>query len=579
MNRKQRRAAPKPGLKQDSAPGGDDPAALLLAQALRHEHARQFDDAARAYKRLLVLKPDHAEAHNNLGRVLQAQGKLSEASASFARSLALMPQLLEQYSGVFAALLAVLPALGEAMGRAAKAWPTRLSVEQLLGPAGLAAIGEDPLLLFMLQSAPPRHIEFERLLTSLRWSLLDKSGEPMTPSTLVFCCALAKQCFINEYIFATTPDEDSKVERLGIILAEALKSGAGITPLSLAALAMYRPLHALAEAHILLERAWPPALDDVLTQQLREPALEQQLRPTIAQITPIEDDVSRRVRQQYEENPYPRWVNAAGGIKPVALDAFLRGKFPTAGFTPLGKTETLEILVPGCGTGQQATTLVQEYQGARVLAVDLSLSSLSYAKRKVPAHLSDRLDYAQGDILNLGAIGRSFDMIDVTGVLHHMRDPFEGWRVLLALLRPGGIMHLGFYSEIARGDVVATRAFIAERGYASTPEDIRRCRQDLLQTPLAGVSRFADFFSMSECRDLLFHEQEIRVSIPALKTFIDGHGLKFVGFDLHEPAVQEIRALFANNGWSMGDLDKWDALETQYPNIFAGMYQFWVQKN
>jgi hypothetical protein len=68
------------------------------------------------------------------------------------------------------------------------------------------------------------------------------------------------------------------------------------------------------------------------------------------------------------------------------------------------------------------------------------------------------------------------------------------------------------------------------------------------------------------------------VSIPALKAFIDGHGLKFIGFDLHEPAAQEIRALFANNGWSMGDLDKWGALETKYPNIFAGMYQFWVQK-
>jgi SAM-dependent methyltransferase len=579
MNRKQRRAAPNAGPKQGSAPGADDPAAQLLALALRHEHARQFDDAARAYRRLLSRRPGHAEAHNNLGRALLAQGKFSEASASFARSLALMPQLLEQYNGIFAALIAVLPVLGEAMRRAAKAWPQRLSVEQLLGPEGLASIGEDPLLLFVLQSAPPRHVEFERLMTSLRRSLLDSAGEPAAQSALVFCCALAKQCFINEYIFAATPDEDAKVEQLRIALAAELKSGAVIAPLALAIVAMYRSLHSLADAQALLDRTWLPAVDDVLTQQLREPALELKLRPSIPQLTPIEDDVSRRVRQQYEENPYPRWVNAADGITPVALDAFLRGKFPTAGFTPLGKTETLDILVPGCGTGQQATTLVQEYQGARVLAVDLSLSSLAYAKRKLPAQLSDRLDYAQGDILNLGAIGRSFDMIDVSGVLHHMRDPFEGWRILLTLLRPGGIMHLGFYSEIARGDVMAAHAFIAERGYAATPEDIRRCRQDLLQTPLASVSRFADFFSMSECRDLLFHVQETRVSIPALKSFIDGHGLKFIGFDLHEPAAHEIRTLFANNGWSMGDLDKWDALETKHPNTFAGMYQLWVQKS
>ena len=89
-----------------------------------------------------------------------------------------------------------------------------------------------------------------------------------------------------------------------------------------------------------------------------------------------------------------------------------------------------------------------------MLAVDLSLSSLCYAKRKTPAPFADRIEYAQGDILELGAIGRSFDLIDCAGVLHHMADPLEGWRVLLTLLRPGGIMHLGFYSELGRRDVV-----------------------------------------------------------------------------------------------------------------------------
>jgi SAM-dependent methyltransferase len=214
-----------------------------------------------------------------------------------------------------------------------------------------------------------------------------------------------------------------------------------------------------------------------------------------------------------------------------------------------------------------------------MLAVDLSLSSLCYAKRKTPASFADRIEYVQGDILMLGGIGRSFDLIDCGGVLHHMADPFEGWRVLLTLLRPGGIMHLGFYSEIARRDLVAARAFIAERGYASTPADIRRCRQDLLNTPLGTVSRFGDFFSTSECRDLLFHVQESRMTIPVIKDFIDRHGLKFIGFDLDDAATQNFCALFSANGWSMTDLDKWDAVERQYPDTFANMYMFWVQKS
>jgi SAM-dependent methyltransferase len=74
------------------------------------------------------------------------------------------------------------------------------------------------------------------------------------------------------------------------------------------------------------------------------------------------------------------------------------------------------------------------------------------------------IEYAQADILKLGSLGRSFDLIEPVGVLHHLRDWSQGWRVLLALLRPGGFMHVGLYSELARADIRAARAFIAERG-------------------------------------------------------------------------------------------------------------------
>ncbi|MFI4961426.1 MAG: methyltransferase domain-containing protein [Hyphomicrobiales bacterium] len=581
MNRKQRRAAHN----QSPSAGGyragpaSDPVGQLFAEADRLQRQNKLNDAARVYKRLLLLKPDHAQASNNLGCVLQAQGKLNEASARFAQALTLMPQLFEQFNGVCATLTAVLPPIGEAMRRAIAVWPNRLTADQLLGGAGLAAICDDPMLLCLLQSVPARKTELELVLTSLRAALLTEAGDAPDDGVLTFCCAMAKQCFINEYVFAVTADEDAQVDRLKAMLGDAIAAGAAIAPMRLAAQAMYLPLHALPGADALLARTWPPALDDVLTQQLREPRQELALRSTIARLTPIDDDVSLRVQQQYEENPYPRWVRVAGNVEPIAIDKHLRNKFSTAAFTPLGKTESFDILVPGCGTGLQSTEVVQCYQGARVLAVDLSLSSLCFAKRMTPASLAERIEYLQGDILKLGAIGRTFDMIDVTGVLHHMADPIEGWRILLTLLRPGGIMHLGFYSELGRRDLMAARAFIVERGYAATPADIRRCRQDLLKTPMGIIARFTDFFSTSECRDLLFHMQESRMTIPAIKAFIDGHALKFIGFDLDDTAAQNFRALFYANGWSMTDLDKWHAIETQHPNTFSGMYQLWVQKN
>lgn len=577
MNRKQRRATLKHGPPDARAaePAGSQINKMFL-DALALESAGKLDDAARSYKRVVGLNPDHTEAHNNLARVFHAQGKAKDASVFYAHALALMPQLFQQYSGIRGTLTSLLPQLDEALRRQMAAWPKRLGESELFGEAGLAAIADNPLLLVLLQSTPIRDVAFERLLTALRASLASAAtaGKPVADPILGFACALARQCFINEYVFATTPDEDVQLEDL-----RRARSGASPSAMQIAALAMYAPLHTLPSASVLLERKWNPLIDAVLTQQLREPAQERQLRDLIPRLTQIEDEVSQRVRQQYEENPYPRWVHIAGQVAPMPIDQYLRDQFPTAAFTPLGKTSALDMLIAGCGTGQVAIGSVQKHEGAQALAIDLSLTSLCYARRKTPAELASRIDYAQADILKLGSIDRSFDVIDACGVLHHMADPLAGWRILLSLLRPGGLMHLAFYSDVGRGDVAAARMFIAERKFGATPHDIRRCRQELLATPLASVTRFTDFFTTSECRDLLFHVHEARVTIPVIKDFIRENGLKFIGFEFDLPVLMRQRAQFAAAGWSLADLDRWQEVETKYPDTFSGMYQFWVQKN
>ncbi|MGA7014360.1 MAG: methyltransferase [Pseudolabrys sp.] len=577
MNRKQRRATLKHGPPDARAaePAGSQINKMFL-DALALESAGKLDDAARSYKRVVGLNPDHTEAHNNLARVFHAQGKAKDASVFYALALALMPQLFQQYSGIRRTLTSLLPQLDEALRRQMAAWPKRLGESELFGEAGLAAIADNPLLLVLLQSTPIRDVAFERLLTALRASLASAAtaGKPVADPILGFACALARQCFINEYVFATTPDEDVQLEDL-----RRARSGASPSAMQIAALAMYAPLHTLPSASVLLERKWNPPIDAVLTQQLREPAQELQLRDLIPRLTQIEDEVSQRVRQQYEENPYPRWVHIAGQVAPMPIDQYLRDQFPTAASTPLGKTSALDMLIAGCGTGQVAIGSVQKHEGAQALAIDLSLTSLCYARRKTPAELASRIDYAQADILKLGSIDRNFDVIDACGVLHHMADPLAGWRILLSLLRPGGLMHLAFYSEVGRGDVAAARMFIAERKFGATPHDIRRCRQELLATPLASVTRFTDFFTTSECRDLLFHVHEARVTIPVIKDFIRENGLKFIGFEFDLPVLMRQRAQFAAAGWSIADLDRWQEVETKCPDTFSGMYQFWVQKN
>ena len=138
MNRKQRRAmrmqgrgSPLPAAQASRAVRAE--AGRLFGQAVLYQHHGKPNEAAKLYKQVLELEPDHAEASNNLGCLLLAQGKRAAASAYFERALMLLPQLFDDFDSVAAMLLAVNPALGEGVKRAASAWPQRLSTRDLLG--------------------------------------------------------------------------------------------------------------------------------------------------------------------------------------------------------------------------------------------------------------------------------------------------------------------------------------------------------------------------------------------------------------------------------------------------------------
>lgn len=347
-----------------------------------------------------------------------------------------------------------------------------------------------------------------------------------------------------------------------------------MTPMQLLLAAAYVPLHTLAHAERLLERSWPAPVERVLTQQLREPLRERALRADIPRLTGIEDPVSRRVQDQYEENPYPRWVRAAPETQDT-IGNFLGRKFPHLE----RRTGLKDILIAGCGTGQRSIAMARKFGAANMLAVDLSLASLAYARRK-SEELGLAIAYAQADILELPLElgGRQFDLIESLGVLHHLADPFTGWGKLLSLLRPGGVMLLGLYSQMARRAVMGLRARIAQKGLGGGADDIRIFRQELIQDgdPRA-ILESEDFFSLSACRDLLFHVQEQGVTLGEIARYLQSQTLRLLGFELDETVLAAYHKRFPRDT-AATDLACWEAFEVEHPGLFGGMYIFWVQK-
>lgn len=399
-----------------------------------------------------------------------------------------------------------------------------------------------------------------------------------------FLAALAMLCFNNAYVFSESVEEMQLVKRMEQQIEGLLRANQAVPPHLIATLGTYRPLHSFPWGIKLSEGEWTGEIKEVIWRQILQPHKEQKLRKQIPTLTPISDTVSLSVREQYEENPYPQWIKVGIPPRTHSIAEMLQSDSLKLNLGNYVSPEQPEVLIAGCGTGQHAIMAASNLGNARVLAIDLSLSSLSYAMRKTKELGLSDIEFAQADIMELGLIGQQFDLIESVGVLHHLCDPVSGWQILVNLLRPGGLMKIGLYSQLARRDVVAGRAMIAEKHYSTSAEDIRTCRQDISAEAACGnqqmesLCRRGDFYSTSECRDLLFHVQEHRFTLPQIQTILNKLKLQFLGFELKAKESLLNDGKEGSKKYKQSSLSHWHQYELKNPDTFRAMYQFWCKK-
>ena len=437
----------------------------------------------------------------------------------------------------------------------------------------------DELFRLLLRDALIAYSPFELLLTQLRRALLlDETLRDRAP--LDFLCDFAQQCFNNEFVYGEEPDEIVTVAALATQVESELQEVEldERRRRSIATVALYRPLHTLRG----VERLTPaiPAVngfDQLWRRTVGEVRAEQRLASGIA--AGITDAVSLKVQAQYEVNPYPRW-RSLDRWQQINVADWIGQEVPNA---PASLPIEASVLVAGCGTGEETLSLASRIAGLRITAIDLSQSSLAYAMRMADTLGIGGIAFQQADILTLGEGWGLFDFVCCSGVLHHLRDPREGLRILAQRLRPGGLMKLGLYSERGRASIRQARKQIAAEGVPATAAGIRAFRKRVLQSaqddPLHQLLRARDFFTLSECRDLLFHVQEHEFRLPAIADMVRGEGLEILG--LSRPMPRGALAAYGERypkDLAAKDLGRWDEIEMHNPGLFAGMYHFWCRR-
>ncbi len=578
--------------------------------AIAFQRLGQPESAIDALRRAIALAPGVHELYSNLGNALAVLGRHAEAAASYLRAARIAPGI-GAYRSAFAEALShvhavpdpdvrtdLLQALAheqvdpKTLVRAALAMlrtvPDFAELERLAAAGELTAASLarprpglcDALLLRALEETIVADPGVERLLTAVRRILLECEirGTSCAAAPIELVCAVALQCFATEYAWWVTPEEERLLPALrGKVFPVPVDPGLAWERAA-ALLASYLPLHALPEARDLQPGAGP--LETLLRRQVIEPREEARLQALVPALVPVDDAVSRAVQAQYETHPYPRWTRLGRFDHAAPLGVVLKELFPHKRLAaPAGP---LQILVAGCGTGAHPVRSALRFSDASVLAIDLSRASLAHAVRKTRELGIRNVEYVQGDLLALSRVGRRFGLVECMGVLHHLRDPLQGWRALLEVLAPDGYLRIGLYSELGRRHIVRAQRFAAERGHASTDPGIRALRQDLLSAAredasLARVAQIRDFYSVSGTRDLLLHVQEHRYTLPELARTLAELGLEFLGFELPVDAARKYRERYPSDP-RMDDLANWQAFEQSEPDTFTGMYQFWARR-
>lgn len=584
----------------------------------------RYDNAANCYGRAIQLDNQNAHAHYKFGVALTKLGKAHDALSSFREAIRLKPDLVEAYEKIgdilfhqddhgevglsfdhdnwFGVILLRYFSLNDVEHKSIAG----VTIDYLLHKYNIPRRGEldddfvlaigdeiasDKVFLAFLEKTLNTDDRLELLLTKLRRSLLInyRLDNAINSDKLRVVSALAHQGVNNEYVFFSDNEEDRQVADLRRAieqLAPSLTQPNYELECKLLIYGMYDWLCSLSCRSYLSDipvTAWSEIIIPFMERALTDPLEEEKIKQQILSIGTIESETSLLVQSQYEENPYPRWISIAES-KGVNIGSQLKSKFNHF-IPPSFLSGPIKILVAGCGTGKQAIQAAKYYDNVQVSAIDISKSSLAYAIRMADKLGVKNIQFMQGDILELENLNEEFHVIICTGVLHHMKDPLAGWDVLTKLAVKNGLLKIALYSERARKQIVAAREVIKKEQVTPTRENIRKFRFKILNNEMGELLshnlNFNDFYSLSMCRDLLFHFVEHRFTLLQIDKMLRSSDFEFLGFDFpakpqYEDIAKQYLTAFPSDP-NMRNLALWDQFEAAHPDTFASMFDFWCQ--
>jgi SAM-dependent methyltransferase len=190
----------------------------------------------------------------------------------------------------------------------------------------------------------------------------------------------------------------------------------------------------------------------------------------------------------------------------------------------------LSILIAGCGANQAAYFAFTN-RASHVLGIDISETALDCEARLKQKHGLDNLELLHMRLDGLATLGRSFDLIISTGVLHHLPDPDAGLRSLRDVLRPHGVIGVMVYGYYPRLGVYMMQELFRLFRLQQDPAGVQMVKHAIASLPAwhhlhRYLSRAPDLDYDGGIVDTFLHRQDRAFTVRDVLRFARDNGLK-----------------------------------------------------
>lgn len=164
---------------------------------------------------------------------------------------------------------------------------------------------------------------------------------------------------------------------------------------------------------------------------------------------PITETETNKVTQFYKVTPFPNYKN--NDDKKSILEKGNKNILAHQFKDYIGNNKN--VLEVGCGTGQLSIYFALETNN-KIFALDPTLSSLNLAKNFAKKNDISNISFLNVDIFDDVLSDKCFDFIWCNGVLHHTKDPYLAFKILIKSLKKEGYVLIGLYNKIGRARTI-----------------------------------------------------------------------------------------------------------------------------